>query len=70
VVKLSLHEQIPTLTEENNRARLQLMKHQAIKENDVAVFNSITSYEKSGNDVTVLIAIIKRLYDENMRLRD
>jgi archaellum biogenesis ATPase FlaH len=65
-----MYEQDQWQTEGENREKLQVMKEQAIKDNDVIVFNSINSYERSGKDVTVLLKIIKQLYDENRKLKN
>lgn len=56
--------------------KLREMKANAGRDNDVIAFNAINLYQRSGNDVTVLVKEIKRLSDrvnelsaENDRLR-
>jgi hypothetical protein len=48
--------------------KLWEMKEEAIKDNDVIVYNAINTYQRNDNDPTVLIKFIKQLYDENKKL--
>ncbi len=50
-----------------NIDKLLKMKEEAVKNNDVIRFNAINLYQRSGNDVTVLIKMIKELYEKSKR---
>jgi hypothetical protein len=52
-----------------NNQRLKELKHEADKNNDVVVYNSILAYEKNQNDPSILVEMIKQINDENKELR-
>jgi hypothetical protein len=50
-----------------NEEKLKQMKEEASKNQDAIVFNAINAYERSGNDVTVLVKMIKSMYDASLK---
>ncbi|MEE5181152.1 hypothetical protein JDW21_19040 [Bacillus subtilis] len=50
---------------DRNRDKLIEMKKKAIRENDSITYRAIQLYESSGNDVTVLVKMIKDMYERN-----
>lgn len=65
-----MYEQDQWQRESDNERKLIDMKIKAGKENDVITFNSINLYQRNGNDVTLLVKEIKRLYDKANRLHE
>lgn len=63
---MSMYEQDRWQTESETDKKVHEMKMQASKENNAMLFNIINTYERSGNDVMVLLKMIQRM---NYKLR-
>jgi len=61
-----MYEQDKWQTESETAKRVQEMKMQASKQNNAILFNIINTYERSDNDVMVLLKVIQRM---NYKLR-
>lgn len=62
---MSMYEQDQWQREGENEKKLRKMKEEAIKNNDIIIFNAINLYEKNGKDVTILIKAIKDMYEQS-----
>lgn len=58
---MSMYEQDKWQSEGETTKKIQEMKMKASKENNAVLFNIINSYERSDNDVMVLLKVIQRM---------